>query len=50
MIADLKATVVRQEKRFAQQVAQIEALASGLQKVSAQLEVNGSGAQVVVNR
>ena len=50
IIADLKATVARQEKRFTEQQTQIEALASGLQKVSAQFEVNKPAPQVAVNR
>jgi Chaperone of endosialidase len=50
MIADLKVTVARQEKRFAEQETQIEALASGLQKVNAQLEVNKPAAQVALDR
>jgi Lhr-like helicase len=40
---DLKATVAEQQK-------QIEALTAGLQKVSAQVEVNKPAPQVVVNK
>jgi uncharacterized coiled-coil protein SlyX len=36
-IDELKLTVVQQQKNFAQQQAQIEALTSGLQKVSARI-------------
>jgi uncharacterized coiled-coil protein SlyX len=49
MIADLKSTVANQEKRFTQQEVQIEALTSGLQKVSAQLEISKPVPQVVLN-
>ncbi|HZR04658.1 MAG TPA: tail fiber domain-containing protein [Candidatus Udaeobacter sp.] len=49
MIGDLKSTVANQEKRFTQQEAQIEALRSGLQKVSAQLEISKPVPQVVLN-
>jgi hypothetical protein len=50
-IAELKSTVSQQQKsfqsKFAQQERQIRALASGIQKVSAQLEVNKPAAQQV---
>ena len=42
-VQDLKATVAEQKK-------QIDALAAGLQKVSAQLEVNGSAPRTVANK
>ena len=52
-IAELKSTVALQhrnfESRLAQQKKQIESLMAGLQKVSAQLEVNKPTPQVVVN-
>jgi len=52
-IAGLKSTVAEQQKsfqaRFAEQEKQVEALASGLQKVSAQIEMNRSVAQMVDN-
>ena len=38
-IAELKLTVAHQEERFAQQEANIEALASGLQKVSVRVGI-----------
>jgi predicted ribosome quality control (RQC) complex YloA/Tae2 family protein len=50
-IADLKSTVAQQQKSFqsrlAQQEKQIEALTSGLQKVSAQLEIIKPAQRVV---
>ena len=52
-IAELKSTLAQQQKsfqsQFAMQEKQMEALAVGLQKVSAQLEVNRPRPQVVVN-
>jgi uncharacterized coiled-coil protein SlyX len=52
-IAELKSTVAQQQKSFQSQLAkqekQMEALTSGLQKVSAQVEVNRPRPQVVVN-
>src|SRR5438874_13252232 len=52
-IAQLKSTVAEQQKSFeaklAKQEEQIEALTAGLQKVSAQLELNKSAPQVVNN-
>ena len=42
-VKELQATVAQQQK-------QIEALATGLQKVSAQIEVNKPAPQVVVNK
>jgi trimeric autotransporter adhesin len=47
-IAELKLTVAQQQTRFAQEEAQIQALASGLQKVSARLEMSKSTQQVVL--
>jgi endosialidase-like protein len=52
-VQDLEATVAQQQKSFetklAEQHNQIEALTSGLQKVSAQLEAGTSAAQVVLS-
>jgi len=52
-IAELKSTVAQQQKRFQSQLAkqekQMEALALGLQKVSARIEMNKSRPQVVLN-
>jgi hypothetical protein len=52
-ITQLESTIAEQHERFeskvAQQERQIEALASGLQKVSAQIELSKSAPQVVVN-
>jgi uncharacterized coiled-coil protein SlyX len=52
-IAELKSTVAHQQTRFESKVAEqdkrIEALTSGLQKVSAQLEVSKPAAQAVAN-
>ncbi len=52
-IAALKSTVAQQQKGFesklAKQEEQIETLTAGLQKVSAQLEVNKGAAQTVLN-
>ena len=48
-IADLKSTVAQQQKTFqaslAEQEMQIKALASGLQKVSTEVEINRSAPQ-----
>ena len=49
-IAELKSTVAQQQDRFGQQEAQIQALTSGLQKVSAQLEVRNRALQTVAAR
>jgi len=45
----LEATVAQQQKSSAQQQAQIQALASGLQKVSTELEMSKRAPQVVTN-
>src|SRR5438034_4967504 len=47
--AELKSTIVQQQKSFAEQEKQIEALASGLQKVSALVENSKPAPQVVLN-
>jgi hypothetical protein len=49
-IAQLKSTAIKQEARIAKQQKQIEALAAGLQRVSAQLEMSKPAPQVVVNK
>jgi uncharacterized coiled-coil protein SlyX len=49
-IAELKSTVAQLQDRFGQQEAQIQALTSGLQKVSAQLEVRNHPPQTVAAR
>ena len=53
-IAELKSTVAQQQKTFqsrlAQQEKQIEALASGLQKVSAELELDRPAPRTVLNK
>jgi uncharacterized coiled-coil protein SlyX len=46
-IAELKQTVAQQQKRFGEDEKQIAALTSGLQKVSAQIEMNSSRPRVV---
>ena len=52
-VQELQATVAEQQERFdsrfVQQQKQIEALTAGLQKVSAQLELNKSAPQTVSN-
>jgi len=45
----LEATVAQQQKSSAQQQAQIQALTSGLQKVSTELEMSQRAPQVVTN-
>ena len=45
-VQELEATVAHQQKSFARQQAQIAALASGLQKVSAELEISRPAPQV----
>jgi uncharacterized coiled-coil protein SlyX len=49
-IAQLKSAVAQQHRRFAEQETQIRALASGLQKVSAQLATGKDAQRVVANR
>jgi uncharacterized coiled-coil protein SlyX len=49
-IAELKSAVAQQQKSFAQQEAQIQALTSGLQKVSAQIEKSTPAPQLVSNK
>ena len=48
-VQELKSIVVKQETTAAQQQKQIEALTAGLEKVSAQLELNKSAPQTVLN-
>jgi hypothetical protein len=48
-VETLEATVAQQQKRFTRQEEQITALTSGLQKVSAQREVNRPAPQMVLN-
>jgi uncharacterized coiled-coil protein SlyX len=48
-IAQLKSTVAKQETTAAQQQKQIETLTSGLQKVSAQVEISRSASQMALN-
>jgi len=47
-ITELKSTVVQQQKRFAEEEKQIAALASDLQKVSAQIEMDKRAPRVVL--
>jgi hypothetical protein len=49
LIAQLMSTVAKREKTATQQQKQIEALTAGLQKVSAQLELNKAAPQTVLN-
>jgi uncharacterized coiled-coil protein SlyX len=49
IIAELKSKVARQQKSFVAQDKKIEALASGLQKVSAQIQMNEPATKVVLN-
>jgi uncharacterized coiled-coil protein SlyX len=49
-IAELKSTVPQQQKRFARQERQIQALTSGLQKVSAQVEMSKPTTRIVGNK
>ncbi len=49
-ITELKSTVARQEKSFAHQETQIQALVSGLQRVSTQLQVNKPALRMVQNK
>jgi len=48
-IAQLKSTVAKQEATAAHQQEQIEALAAGLQKVNARLELNKAAPQMVAD-
>jgi uncharacterized coiled-coil protein SlyX len=48
-ITELKSVVAQQQKSFTKQEEQIKALESGLQKVSAQLEMSKPVSRVVVN-
>jgi uncharacterized coiled-coil protein SlyX len=48
-VQELKSVVAKQEAAAAQQQKQIEALTAGLQKVSAQLELNKLAPQTVRN-
>jgi uncharacterized coiled-coil protein SlyX len=48
-VQELKFNVARQEATIARQQKQIEALAAGLQKVSAQLEMSRAAPQTVLN-
>jgi len=47
-VQELKAAAAKQEKTITLQQKQIDALTAGLQKVSAQLEVNQIAPQMVV--
>jgi uncharacterized coiled-coil protein SlyX len=48
-VQEQRATIAQLEQELVQQRTQIEALASGLQKVSAQLEANNPAPQMVNN-
>jgi len=48
-VQQLEATAARQEANIAQQQKQIETLAAGLQKVSAELELSKTAPQTVLN-
>jgi uncharacterized coiled-coil protein SlyX len=48
-IAQLKSTVAKQETAAAHQQKQIEALTAGLQRVSAQVEMNRTAPQTALN-
>jgi hypothetical protein len=48
-VQELKANAAKPETNTAQQQKQIEALTSGLQKVSAQLELNKRAPKTVLN-
>src|SRR4029450_1975363 len=48
-VQELKSAAVKQEAMIARQQKQIEALTSGLQKVSAQLELSRHAPQTVLN-
>jgi uncharacterized coiled-coil protein SlyX len=49
-IAELKSTVAQQQKRFARQDGQIQALTSGIQRVGAQVEMSKPAARIVANK
>jgi uncharacterized coiled-coil protein SlyX len=49
MISQLQSTIAKQEANDAKQQKQIDALTAGLQKVSAQVELNKPAPQVVLN-
>jgi uncharacterized coiled-coil protein SlyX len=53
MVQELKATIAQQRKSFhstlAEQQKQIEALASGLQKISDRIEMSKPAQQVAIN-
>jgi hypothetical protein len=49
MVQEQKANIAKLKQSFAQQQKQIEALTAGLQKVSAQVEMNRAAPQMVVN-
>jgi len=48
-VQELKSTAAKQEAMIARQQKQIEALTTGLQKVSAELEVSKPAPQTVLN-
>ena len=48
-VQEQKATIAELKQNFAQQQKQIETLTAGLQKVSAQLELNKPASQTVKN-
>ena len=48
-ITELKSTVAQQQKNFARQETQIQAVTAGLQQVSAQVETSKAAPHVVVN-
>jgi hypothetical protein len=48
-VQELEANAAKQQRNFAEQQKQIDALTAGLQKVSAQLEMNKSAPQTAVN-
>jgi uncharacterized coiled-coil protein SlyX len=48
-VQELKSAAAKQEAMIAQQQRQIEALTAGLQKVSAQVEMNRPAPQTVLN-
>jgi len=48
-VQELETNAAQQQRNFAQQQKQIDALSAALQKVSAQLELNKLMAQTVLN-